>query len=734
MSQVASTAALRRLFQRSTRHQVVGRLISGTTTRSFRPVAYVVGNHDMNRNVNISTPLHNTSNTTTTTTTIITTAIKSQRRNFGKGGLAQFDMEDDDEDMIEMEEIADFKSAEDMDFYDATTDDFGLTMADIQDAEKIEAKRQAIRAEIDSRKGRLWKDRLELTDADWASGRSLDDLPDWSDMICSRVSLERVQVHPDGIPTLEQLANISLPPTAPPHPALGNPHPYVKQRKSVIFQAVSNAVQKFAEPKMEKILAMENWVEKQDAIDDLFEHVSDAVKKPDTKSDDDYMSVAIASMPNFPKLVERALEEYLRKVVKNEKLSLKSDVAESEASTEGEGEDRDELLLPSTSDGEAVPVFMDLLKAEGATVKQGSVVPKILNPLKAHHKDGPGRMVEEWELAANDRTRRIMCRESIREIASVLHQNEDSRVFVTGQKGAGKTAALAAIVASARTSGNIVLYMPDGDRLRKHGFYIEPNKHVKSADGQRYFDLPVLSKEVCGQLIESHAQDLEGMIATKENIDKYISSDQRKKLNKEISEPAEDGSIPLQDLLRIGSENVGLAAACYSIVVKSLMNQTEKTFTIVADEFNCYYDYGQYFHAEHDPSVERSIPPNRINLFQPIMDAMGLEKGDDGSINSKEPLPIKNGGIVVGLTGSHAVARKFTNELTDSASLSGANIVHVSQYSALEAEHILANFEIVGIGRLRFDRGETVMDKNEVAYLRMVSGGYGQALLDACVC
>ena len=194
MSQVASTAALRRLFQRSTRHQVVGRYISGTATRSFRPVAYVVGNHDMNRNVNISTPPHNTSNTTTTT--IIPTAIKIQRRNFGKGGLAQFDMEDDDEDMIEMEEIADFKSAEDMDFYDATTDDFGLTMADIQDAEKIEAKRQAIRAAIDSRKGRLWKDRLELTDADWASGRSLDDLPDWSDMICSRVSLERVQVHP----------------------------------------------------------------------------------------------------------------------------------------------------------------------------------------------------------------------------------------------------------------------------------------------------------------------------------------------------------------------------------------------------------------------------------------------------------------------------------------------------------------------------------------------------------
>lgn len=531
---------------------------------------------------------------------------------------------------------------------------------------------------------------------------------------------------------MEQLASISLPPAAPPHPALGNPHPYVKHRKNVIFQAVYNAVQKFAEPKMEKVLAMKSWEKKQDAIDDLFEQISNAVKKSDKGSDDDYMSVVIASMPNFPKLVERALEEYLRKVVKDEKLILKSN-------TEGEDdkEGNEQEASPSTNDGEAaVPVFMDLLKAEGAAVEEGSVVPKILNPLKPHPKEGPGRMVEEWELAANDKTRRIMCRESIRDIASVLlHPNEDSRVFVTGQKGAGKSAALAAIVASARTSGNIVLYMPDGDRLRKHGFYIEPNKHVKmGGNGHRHFDLPVLSKEVCGQLMESHVQDLEGVIATKEHVDKFISPDQRKKLNKEISDPAEDGSIPLQDLLRIGSENVAHAAACYSIVVNTLMNQTEKTFTIVADEFNCYYDNGQYFHAEHDPSVERSIPLNRINLFQPIMDAMGLEKGDDGSISSKEPLPIKNGGIVVGLTGSHAVARKFTNDLTYSAKSSGANIVRVSQYSPLEAEHILANFEIVGIGRLRFDRGETVLDQNEVAYLRMVSGGYGQALLDACVC
>lgn len=66
--------------------------------------------------------------------------------------------------------------------------------ADERDA-KEEARRQAIRDEIDSRKGRLWSDPMEITDEDWASGKKLDDLPDWSKELCSRVSLERIRVH-----------------------------------------------------------------------------------------------------------------------------------------------------------------------------------------------------------------------------------------------------------------------------------------------------------------------------------------------------------------------------------------------------------------------------------------------------------------------------------------------------------------------------------------------------------
>ncbi len=62
--------------------------------------------------------------------------------------------------------------------------------------EKDYERRQAIRDEIDSRTGRLWEDPWALTDEDWSSGKTLDDLPEWTEQICSRISKERVKVHP----------------------------------------------------------------------------------------------------------------------------------------------------------------------------------------------------------------------------------------------------------------------------------------------------------------------------------------------------------------------------------------------------------------------------------------------------------------------------------------------------------------------------------------------------------
>jgi small subunit ribosomal protein S29 len=528
----------------------------------------------------------------------------------------------------------------------------------------------------------------------------------------------------DGVPTLGTLSSLALPPPPPAHPALGNPKPYVKHRKHAIFDSIYAKVEKIAEPKMEKILAMDDWDAKQKAIDELFEHVHDELKNSD-KDGDDYIHVVLGSQPNFPILVEKALEKYLRNVVRNEKVSFQEGGnagTEGEKHSDGESGDLDEY---------AIPVFMDLMKANDPSLDDKGI-PKLLYPLSPHRKDGPGRMVEEWELAANTKTKRIMIRQCPRDIAKALDEKNGSRVFVTGRKGAGKTAALAAIVASARESGHIVLYLPDGDRLRKHGFYVEVNNQDKEAK-EKIFDIPMLSKEICNQLWESHSKDMNGITVSKDRLEKFMAKEQLKKLYNIMQPTNDDGSMFIGDVLKIGGDNLALSAGCYGAAIDTLITQTLKPFTIVMDQFNCYYDYGHYFHGEYDKLVQNPIPLDKITLFQPLIHAMGVTKSDNHVFSTIEPKSINYGGIVVGITESHAVAKRFTKDLTVTMKESGAKVVEVPQYSAIEVDHILANFEITGIGRLRFDRGETVMDKNEVAFLRMVSGGIGQSLLDACV-
>ena len=95
-------------------------------------------------------------------------------------------------------------TATDMEFYDSLSDDYFSSLEDNnkedeEEEERDAARRQAIRDEIDSRKGRLWEDPWEVTDEDWSSGKTYFDLPDWTEEICSRVSLERVKIHPGKI-------------------------------------------------------------------------------------------------------------------------------------------------------------------------------------------------------------------------------------------------------------------------------------------------------------------------------------------------------------------------------------------------------------------------------------------------------------------------------------------------------------------------------------------------------
>jgi hypothetical protein len=57
-------------------------------------------------------------------------------------------------------------------------------------------KQEEIQRELDTRKGRPWTDPWEITDEQWMSTTSHDDLPDWTPELVSRFSQEKVKILP----------------------------------------------------------------------------------------------------------------------------------------------------------------------------------------------------------------------------------------------------------------------------------------------------------------------------------------------------------------------------------------------------------------------------------------------------------------------------------------------------------------------------------------------------------
>jgi Mitochondrial ribosomal death-associated protein 3 len=602
--------------------------------------------------------------------------------------------------------------------------------------EKIEAKqkkKEKILESLQARTGLGFTDPWHVSEEEWATELSIDDLPDWTPANTSKISLETVKTFEGGIPTISEMAQISLPPSAPPHPTENHPQ-HALRRKETHYRHIRAQVEPLAQSKLDHIKTLATWEEKQDEIDDLFESVEFALKEKET---------VLGRHPNFGNWVETALHDYLESVQNRDIEGSKKGKQDTEKERTGKDNEMNNTELKTLTsqdkatemgavqsiadtNSEEIPIFIDLFEGQ----ETGDVVPTILHPLKPHPKHGPGRMVEEWELAAHQQTKRIMLRQATTEIAQIMNSEPSYRVYINGDAGVGKTSVLLSLVASARKSGQIVLFIPDGNRLRAHGFYVDPNP-VQAG----LFDLPVLSQELCVAFLASHERDLDGFVAPPEIIEKYF----RKDLEQRIPQSFKD-DFSLIGLLRLAKQEVVFAPMCYSIVVETLMNQDVKPFSIMLDDFNCYYDHGQYFHMDYDPEVEEAIPLNRITLFKPFLDAMGFSTTST-KVEQNPPF-IKRGGVIAAISESKAVARRFTDGLNRFASLAAASgdklqprfhHVIVPSYSNVEFRHMLFNYDIIGIGQLRFNRGSYLINEQESNFLRMLSGSNGQLLLNACV-
>ena len=173
-----------------------------------------------------------------------------------------------------------------------------------EDAEEA-ARRAAINAELDSRTGRLWDDEWIITDDQWSSPDKFDDLEDWRPGMATRKSLESVRVCAEGVPTLEELAQLHVPKALPQHPGGGDPSKYAAFRRREMTRRLRTAIQLCVHDDVKKILGMESWEEKQQAVDALFEAVEGQVAAREP---------VLAKLPTFGETVERELEELLSMV------------------------------------------------------------------------------------------------------------------------------------------------------------------------------------------------------------------------------------------------------------------------------------------------------------------------------------------------------------------------------------------------------------------------------------
>jgi hypothetical protein len=106
-----------------------------------------------------------------------------------EGSVAALDME-----FFGDQEMMAASSGFNDDGYDDDDDDEEERAAKLN--EEYRQKQEEIQRELDSRTGRPWQDPWAIKEEQWMSNATYDDLPDWTPEQVSRISQERVQVHP----------------------------------------------------------------------------------------------------------------------------------------------------------------------------------------------------------------------------------------------------------------------------------------------------------------------------------------------------------------------------------------------------------------------------------------------------------------------------------------------------------------------------------------------------------
>merc|ERR1719410_975200 len=90
--------------------------------------------------------------------------------------------------------------------------------------------------------------------------------------------------------------------------------------------------------------------------------------------------------------------------------------------------------------------------------------------------------------------------------------------------------------------------------------------------------------------------------------------------------------------------------------------------------------------------------------------------------------------IIVSTSLSRPVSHQRTEKLTTTMKhKKHVHVYEVPRFSLKEHHIMLAHYECIGLGKLRFDKGKVLGDVHEVHFLYMISAGIGRLLLNAVI-
>eukprot|EP01122_Echinamoeba_exundans_P011702 TRINITY_DN4747_c0_g2_i2.p1 TRINITY_DN4747_c0_g2~~TRINITY_DN4747_c0_g2_i2.p1 ORF type:complete len:612 (-),score=130.75 TRINITY_DN4747_c0_g2_i2:108-1943(-) len=251
-----------------------------------------------------------------------------------------------------------------------------------------------------------------------------------------------------------------------------------------------------------------------------------------------------------------------------------------------------------------------------------------------------------------------------------------------GEKGSGKSAALAQVVLWARKSGWLVLYMPSGMDVTAGGDFIEKSSRKGETT---IWDDPSTSFKILNNFLTAHAEKLKEVpIKTKFTLGKLQAT-------------------TLFDLVEYGAALPQFSAAAYHHLRAELARVTEFPVLLACDDYNMYYDFSRHFADPESPAFKKEMLPARQLA---IVDSLY-----DCHVNPRLAF-----GTFIGATSQTQGMRPFLAANESAEAKKGW--IEVKPYSRAEFDHVISHYQFTN-----WVRAELPVNSRE--YIYQLTSGVG---------